>query len=158
MDKLREIDEQDFIAPDDTGPAQGAALSLDATLEDKVTLQLNSYSNYTIALMEELTPLWQWHQVCVRWVDSMNDQQYLDYGSCKWDTADTSNSGTLAMNNYKEAADLNSTSMRIENLRVIRISPSILEAEVHGTKFLPIQSLIPNNTQEQVVGKWCENL
>ena len=38
------------------------------------------------------------------------------------------------MNDYKEAVEMNSSSMRIENIRASRISPSSLEGEVHGTK------------------------
>ena len=39
--------------------------------------------------------------------------------------------------------------MKIENLRVIRVSSSTLEAEVYGSTTLPVQFLIPNNTQSQ---------
>ena len=64
------------------------------------------YPSYTIKLMQELTQLWQLHQISVRWELSMNDQQSSDYDDCRWNTANANASGTLALNDQKEASDL----------------------------------------------------
>ena len=158
MDKLRAIQEQDFIPPDDAAPTPVMASSLEPTVDDRAMLKLKSYSNCTMALMEELRPLWRLHQTIVRWVDSEDEQQRLEYSYCRWDTADSNSSSTLAMNNQRDAVDLNSPSMSIKHMRAIRVRPKVLVEEVERSGLLPMQLLIPNNTQPQTLGDWCGNV
>ena len=116
------------------------------------------YPSYIISLMQELAPLWQLHQVSVRWELSMNAQQLSDYDDCRWNTTNANASGTVALNDEKEASGLTITPMTIENLRVIRISSRTSVAEVYRSKTLPVQFLIPNNTQGPVLWGRCQNL
>ena len=111
-------------------------------------MQLHMYPNYIMKLMRELPWLWQLHQTIVRWTLSMHDQQSSDYVNCKWNVTDAEASGTFALNDNTETSDLPNTPTDINNLRVIRVSPSTSAGEVYGSRILAVQFLVPNNTQD----------